>query len=168
MHDRHLWLWGRGALVAQVTQFEQREVYAFTRPGDIDAQAFARSLGCVWAGSSDQLPPVPLEAAIVFAPVGMLVPAALRSVRKGGTVVLGGIHMSDIPAMPYQLLWGERVVRSVANLTRQDAKEFFVLAGQAEIKTHVEPFALSDANTALARLRDGRLTGAAVLIPEAS
>lgn len=168
---RTIGIYGFGAaahIVAQVAQSEQREVYAFTRPGDTEAQAFARNLGCVWAGSSDERPPVSLEAAIIFAPVGTLVPAALRSVRKGGTVVLGGIHMSDIPAMPYQLLWGERVVRSVANLTRQDAKEFLALAGQVEIKTHVEPFALSDANTALARLRDSRLTGAAVLIPDTS
>ena len=166
---RTIGIYGFGAaahIVAQVAQFERRTVYAFTRPGDIDAQAFVRGLGCAWTGGSDEPPPVSLESAIIFAPVGGLVPAALRSVRKGGTVVLGGIHMSDIPAMPYQLLWGERIVRSVANLTRQDAKDFLALAGQVEVKTHVETFPLSEANTALARLRDGRLTGAAVLTPE--
>jgi propanol-preferring alcohol dehydrogenase len=164
-----LGIYGFGAaahIVAQVAGFEVRSVYAFTRPGDSEAQAFARSLGCVWAGGSNERPPAELDAAIIFAPVGALVPAALSTVRKSGTVVLGGIHMSDIPAMPYRLLWGERVVRSVANLTRQDARDFLDLAARTPIKTHVEPFALSDANTALARLRSGRLTGAAVLIPD--
>jgi propanol-preferring alcohol dehydrogenase len=163
-----LGIYGFGAaahIVAQVAQFEGRRVYAFTRPGDADAQAFALSLGCAWAGGSDERPPAELDAAIIFAPVGALVPAALASVRKGGTVVLGGIHMSDIPAMPYGLLWGERVVRSVANLTRRDAVDFLQLAGRSPIRTHIEPFALDDANTALDRLRAGRLTGAAVLIP---
>src|SRR5262249_3160184 len=144
--------------------FEGRSVYAFTRPGDATAQIFARQLGCVWAGDSDVRPPAVLDAAILFAPVGALVPAALAAVRKGGTVVLGGIHMSDIPSMPDALLWGERVVRSVANLTRQDAIEFMELAARLPIKTHVEPFALSDANLALDRLRAGNLTGAAVLV----
>ena len=165
---RTIGIYGFGAaahIIAQVAQFEQRAVYAFTRPGDTDAQAFARGLGCASAGSSQEPPPVSLEAAIIFAPVGALVPAALRSVRKGGTVVLGGIHMSDIPTMPYHLLWGERTVRSVANLTRQDAKDFLALAGHVEIKTHIETFPFSEANAALARLRDGRLTGAAVLVP---
>jgi propanol-preferring alcohol dehydrogenase len=164
-----LGIYGFGAaahIVAQVAQFEHRSVYAFTRAGDRDAQAFARRLGCVWAGGSDERPPAELDAAIIFAPVGGLVPAALASVRKGGVVVLGGIHMSDIPAMPYALLWGERVVRSVANLTRQDAKVFLELAGRMPIHTHVEPFALGDANAALDRLRAGRLTGAAVLVPD--
>jgi propanol-preferring alcohol dehydrogenase len=163
-----LGIYGFGAaahIVAQVAEFEGRSVYAFTRSGDAEAQAFARSLGCVWAGGSDEQPPAELDAAIIFAPVGALVPTALAAVRKGGTVVLGGIHMSDIPATPYRLLWGERVVRSVANLTRQDARDFLDLAARTPIETHVEPFALADANTALDRLRTGRLTGAAVLIP---
>jgi propanol-preferring alcohol dehydrogenase len=166
---RTIGIYGFGAaahIVAQVARFEGRDVYAFTRPGDGDAQAFALGLGCIWAGGSDEAPPLGLEAAIIFAPVGALVPAALRSVRKGGTVVLGGIHMSDIPAMRYELLWGERVVRSVANLTRRDAQEFLALAARADIQTHVETFALSEANRALARLRQGQLTGAAVLIPD--
>jgi propanol-preferring alcohol dehydrogenase len=166
-----LGIYGFGAaahIVAQVAQFEHKSVYAFTRNGDREAQQFALGLGCVWAGASDQQAPVQLDAAIIFAPVGALVPSALASVRKGGTVVLGGIHMSDIPAMPYALLWGERIVRSVANLSRQDAREFLELAGRVPIATHVEPFALSDANIALDRLRGGSLTGAAVLVPDAS
>jgi propanol-preferring alcohol dehydrogenase len=164
-----LGIYGFGAaahIVAQVAQFEQRSVCAFTRPGDSDAQAFARRLGCAWVGGSDERPPAQLDAAIIFAPVGELVPRALQAVRKGGTVVLGGIHMSDIPAMPYSLLWGERVVRSVANLTRRDAQEFLAIAGHTPIKIEVVPYALSDANTALKDLREGRLIGAAVLIPE--
>lgn len=168
---RRLGIYGFGAaahIVAQVAQFEGRAVYAFTRPGDIDAQNFAMSLGCAWAGGSDARPPVELDAAIIFAPVGALVPAALAAVRKGGIVVLGGIHMSDIPAMPYALLWGERVVRSVANLTRQDAIDFLALAARTPIRTHVEPFPLREANTALDRLRSGALTGAAVLIPDSA
>lgn len=168
---RRLGIYGFGAaahIVAQVAQFEGRAVYAFTRPGDIDAQNFAMSLGCAWAGGSDARPPVELDAAIIFAPVGALVPAALAAVRKGGIVVLGGIHMSDIPAMPYALLWGERVVRSVANLTRQDAIDFLALAARTPIRTHVEPFSLSEANTALDRLRSGALTGAAVLVPDSA
>jgi propanol-preferring alcohol dehydrogenase len=165
---RRLGIYGFGAaahIVAQVAAFEGRSVYAFTRPGAGDAQAFARGLGCAWAGGSDERPPVELDAAIIFAPVGSLVPVALAAVRKGGTVVLGGIHMSDIPAMPYRLLWGERVVRSVANLTRQDAADFLALAARAPIRTHVQPFPLSEANSALDRLRAGALTGAAVLVP---
>ena len=168
---RRLGIYGFGAaahIVAQVAQFEGRAVYAFTRPGDIDAQNFAMSLGCVWAGGSDARPPVELDAAIIFAPVGALVPAALAAVRKGGIVVLGGIHMSDIPAMPYALLWGERVVRSVANLTRQDAIDFLALAARTPIRRHVEPFPLREANTALDRLRSGALTGAAVLVPDSA
>jgi propanol-preferring alcohol dehydrogenase len=164
-----LGIYGFGAaahIVAQVALFEQRSVCAFTRPGDSDAQAFARRLGCTWVGGSDERPPAQLDAAIIFAPVGELVPRALQAIRKGGTVVLGGIHMSDIPAMPYSLLWGERVVRSVANLTRRDAQEFLAIAGRTPIKIEVVPYALSDANTALKDLREGRLTGAAVLIPE--
>src|SRR5262245_46555731 len=163
-----LGLYGFGAaahIVAQVAQVEQRSVYAFTRQGDAAAQGFARQLGCVWAGGSEERSPVELDAAIIFAPVGALLPAALASVRKGGTVVLGGIHMSDIPAMPYALLWGERVVRSVANLTRRDAQEFLDLAGRTPIATEVVTFALADANVALNRLRSGQLTGAAVLVP---
>ncbi len=163
-----LGIYGFGAaahIVAQVARHQGRSVYAFTRPGDGEAQRFAAELGCVWAGGSDEVPPEPLDAAIIFAPVGALVPAALAAVGKGGTVVLGGIHMSDVPAMPYALLWGERVVRSVANLTRADAAEFLALAGRTPIATHVVPFPLSAANEALARLREGRLTGAAVLVP---
>jgi len=163
-----LGIYGFGAaahIVAQVAQFEGRSVYAFTRAGDTAAQAFARQLGCTWAGSSAEHPPTELDAAIIFAPVGSLLPVALARVRKGGTVVLGGIHMSDIPSMPYARLWGERMVRSVANLTRQDAKDFLEFAARTPIQTHVERFALGDANTALNRLRAGQLTGAAVLIP---
>jgi propanol-preferring alcohol dehydrogenase len=166
-----LGIYGFGAaahIVAQVAQFEQRSVYAFTRPGDSKAQTFARSLGCVWVGGSDEHPGTTMDAAIIFAPVGDLVPRALEAVRKGGTVVLGGIHMSEIPAMPYRLLWGERTVRSVANLTRWDAQEFLAIAGRTPIKTEIVPYALSDANTALRHLREGQLTGAAVLVPEYS
>jgi propanol-preferring alcohol dehydrogenase len=166
-----LGIYGFGAaahILAQVAQREGRSTYAFTRPGDVEAQAFARSLGCVWAGASDEAPPRELDAAIVFAPVGALLPAALSCVRKGGSVVLGGIHMSDIPTMPYRLLWGERSVRSVANLTRRDARDFLALAARTAITTHTETFPLREANTALQRLRAGRLTGAAVLIPEAA
>jgi propanol-preferring alcohol dehydrogenase len=163
-----LGIYGFGAaahLVAQVARHQGRQVYAFTRAGDGQAQEFALSLGCAWAGGSDEMPAVPLDAAIVFAPVGSLVPAALRAVRKGGTVVLGGIHMSDIPSFPYAIIWGERVVRSVANLTRQDAVEFLELAPKVPVISHVVPMPLAEANTALARLRSGELTGAAVLVP---
>jgi alcohol dehydrogenase, propanol-preferring len=163
-----LGIYGFGAaahIVVQVAQVEGRGVYAFTRPGDAAAQSFARRLGCVWAGSSQERPPVELDAAIIFAPVGALLPAALASLRKGGTVVLGGIHMSEIPPMSYALLWGEPVVKSVANLTRQDAQEFLDLAGRTPIATEVVSFALTDANVALDRLRSGQLTGAAVLVP---
>ncbi len=165
---KRLGIYGFGAaahIVAQVANHQGREVYAFTRPGDTTAQEFAKSLNCAWAGGSDERPPEALEAAIIFAPVGALVPAALRATEKGGTVVLGGIHMSDIPSMPYEILWGERVVRSVANLTRQDAIKFMELAERYPIETTVETMALQDANKALGRLRDGDLTGAAVLVP---
>jgi alcohol dehydrogenase, propanol-preferring len=163
-----LGIYGFGAaahLIAQVSVHQGREVCAFTRPGDDAAQAFARSLGCVWAGGSDEKPPHELDAALIFAPVGGLVPAALAALRKGGTVVCGGIHMSDIPAFPYSLLWGERVVRSVANLTRRDAVEFLQIAPQVPVRTTVSVYPLEAANQALADLREGRLTGAAVLVP---
>ncbi len=165
---RSVGIWGFGAaahLVAQVARFEGREVFAFTRPGDVASQEFARSLGASWAGGSDELPPESLDAALVFAPVGALVPAALRSVRKGGVVVCGGIHMSGIPAFPYELLWGERVLRSVANLTRKDGEEFLGLAARAGVRSTVRPYPLGGANEALADLRAGRLEGAAVLVP---
>lgn len=165
---RTVGIWGFGAaghLVAQVARFEGREVFAFTRPGDAGAQRFARGLGAAWAGGSDEIPPEPLDAALLFAPVGALVPAALRSVRKGGVVVCGGIHMSDVPSFPYALLWGERVVRSVANLTRRDGEEFLALAARAGIRSHGRPYPLAAANEALADLREGRLEGAAVLVP---
>jgi propanol-preferring alcohol dehydrogenase len=163
-----LGIYGFGAaahIVAQVARFEGREVFAFTKPGDGAGQAFARRLGAAWAGGSDEAPPEPLDAAILYAPVGALVPAALRAVRKGGVVVCAGIHMSDIPAFPYDILWGERTVRSVANLTRRDGEEFLALAPKVPVKTAVETFALADANEALNRLRAGQITGAAVLIP---
>ena len=144
---------------------EGREVFAFTRAGDAESQAFARSLGAVWAGASTQAPPEPLDAALLFAPVGALVPAALGHVGKGGTVVCAGIHMSDIPSFPYALLWGERTVRSVANLTRRDGADFFALAARLSIRTMVTPFPLKEANLALERLRTGALQGAAVLVP---
>lgn len=165
---RRLGIYGFGAaahIVAQVARAEGREIFAFTRPGDAPAQAFARSLGAVWAGESGEAPPEPLDAAILFAPVGALVPAALKAVRKGGVVVCGGIHMSDIPSFPYRILWEERVVRSVANLTRQDAHEFLALAGRVRIATEVTIYPLAQANEALTALREGRLTGAAVLVP---
>jgi propanol-preferring alcohol dehydrogenase len=140
-------------------------VFAFTRPGDRPAQAFARELGVEWAGDSDRLPPEALDAAILFAPVGALVPRALAATCKGGTVVCGGIHMSDIPAFPYALLWGERQLRSVANLTRDDAREFLALAPRVPVRTQVRGYPLSAANEALEDLRHGRLSGAAVLVP---
>lgn len=161
-------IYGFGAaahIVAQVARHQGRTAYAFTRPGDAQAQDFARQMGCAWAGGSDEAPPEPLDAALIFAPVGALVPAALKQVKKGGTVVCGGIHMSDIPSFPYRDLWQERVVRSVANLTRQDAREFLALAPKAGIRTEVTEYPLEKANEALAVLREGRLSGAAVLIP---
>jgi propanol-preferring alcohol dehydrogenase len=163
-----LGIYGFGAaahIVAQVARYQGRKIFAFTRPGDSRAQDFARGLGAAWAGGSDERPPEELDAAIIFAPVGALVPAALKALRKGGVVVCGGIHMSDIPAFPYEILWEERVVRSVANLTRADAREFLALAPKAGVKTTVVPMALAEANAALTRLRQGELTGAAVLIP---
>jgi alcohol dehydrogenase, propanol-preferring len=152
-------------IVAQVARHQGRELYAFTRPGDAAAQSFARGLGAAWAGDSTAPAPVPLDAAIIFAPVGALVPAALAAVRKGGTVVCGGIHMSDIPSFPYRLLWEERSVRSVANLTRRDAREFLALAAEVPIRTEVTTYPLDAANKALSDLREGRLQGAAVLTP---
>jgi len=165
---RALGLYGFGAaahILAQVAAWQGRRVYAFTRAGDQAAQELARSLGAVWAGGSNELPPEPLDAAIIFAPVGALVPAALKAVKKGGRVVCGGIHMSDIPSFPYRLLWEERHVVSVANLTREDAREFLSLAPQAGLRTEVTRYPLDRANAALADLREGRLQGAAVLIP---
>lgn len=161
-----LGLYGFGAaahIIAQVAVFQGREVFAFTKPGDTAGQGFARDLGAVWAGASDAAPPELLDAAIIFAPVGALVPAALRAVVKGGTVVCAGIHMSDIPAFPYDILWGERVVRSVANLTREDGEEFFSVAPSVPVRTQVQGYRLGDANRALEDLRDGRVHGAAVL-----
>lgn len=163
-----LGLYGFGAaahIIAQIARFQARRVFAFTRPGDRDAQALARSLGCAWAGGSDEAAPEPLDAAIIFAPVGALVPVALRAVRKGGRVVCGGIHMTDIPAFPYRLLWGERELVSVANLTRADARDFFAVAEQTPIRVHTTSYPLERANEALADLRDGSIVGAAVLIP---
>ena len=160
-------LYGFGAaahIVCQVARHQGREIYAFTSPGDRDAQDFARSLGAVYAGDSDRPSPRTLDAAIIFAPVGSLVPQALRAVRKAGVVVCGGIHMSDIPSFPYEILWGERILRSVANLTRADAEEFLSLAPRVPVRTHTVPVALEDANQALADLRHGRLSGAAVLV----
>ncbi|HYV46605.1 MAG TPA: zinc-dependent alcohol dehydrogenase family protein [Myxococcaceae bacterium] len=163
-----LGLYGFGAaahLISQVARDLGHRVYAFTRPGDTRAQAFARDLGVHWAGGSDERPPEPLDAAILFAPVGALVPTALRAVRPGGTVVCGGIHMSDIPSFPYALLWGERQVRSVANLTRADARELLHLAGRLRLRVSTTLYPLERAAEALSDLREGRLEGAAVLVP---
>jgi propanol-preferring alcohol dehydrogenase len=165
---RALGLYGFGAaahILAQVAHWQGRRIYAFTRKGDTAAQKFARSLGAAWAGTSDEMPPEPLDAAIIFAPVGALVPAALKAVRKGGRVVCGGIHMSDIPSFPYSLLWEERHVMSVANLTREDAREFLAIAPKAGVHCAVTRYPLERANEALSDLRDGRLQGAAVLVP---
>jgi alcohol dehydrogenase, propanol-preferring len=165
---RDLGLYGFGAaahILAQVARSQGRRIYAFTRAGDGAAQDFARKLGAVWAGASEERPPVELDAAIIFAPVGALVPLALRAVKKGGRVVCGGIHMSDIPSFPYDILWEERQILSVANLTRNDAREFFAVAPKAGIKTEVTRYPLERANEALADLRAGRLQGAAVLVP---
>ena len=161
-----LGIYGFGAaahIVSQVAAWQGREVFAFTRPGDRTAQAFALSHGAIWAGGSLETPPVPLDAAIVFAPDGALVPVALEALAPGGTVVCGGIHMSDIPAFPYELLWQERTVRSVANLTRGDAEEFLALAPNVPVHTQVSEYPLEGANEALSDLRAGRLSGAAVL-----
>ena len=165
---KRLGIFGFGAaahIVTQVARWQGREVYAFTRAEDSTSQAFARSLGATWAGPSDELPPHALDAALIFAPVGALVPAALRALRKGGVVVCAGIHMSDIPSFPYDILWGERQIRSVANLTRNDGDEFLAIAPRVPIRTEIERFALVEANDALARLRRGDIQGAAVLHP---
>ena len=165
---QYLGIYGFGAaahIIAQVARHDGRDVYAFTRPGDTQAQDFAREQGAAWAGASDEPPPHALDAAIIFAPDGTLVPAALGTVRKGGTVVCGGIHMSEIPAFPYELLWGERTLTSVANLTRADGAEFMALAARIPLRTEVEVHPLAEANRALHRLRTGALRGAAVLIP---
>ena len=164
---RRLGLYGFGAaahIIAQVARWQGRDVYAFTSPGDAQAQEFAGELGTVWAGGSDQPAPEPLDAAIIFAPVGPLVPAALRAVERGGTVVCAGIHMSPIPSFPYDILWGERVVRSVANLTRADGEEFLALAPKVPVQTRALPYPLEQANQALDDLRAGKLQGAAVLM----
>ena len=161
-------LYGFGAaahIIAQVCRWQGREVHAFTRPGDCAAQAHARSLGAIWAGGSDEIPPHPLDAAILFAPVGDLVPAALKVVRKGGRVVCGGIHMSDIPSFPYRLLWEERQLLSVANLTREDAREFLALAPMVPVRTTTTVYPLASANQAISDLRSGAFQGAAVLVP---
>lgn len=165
---RRIGIYGFGAaahLIAQVAVFESRDVYAFTRPGDADAQIMARELGCQWASGSEGAPPELLDAALIFAPVGSLVPVALKAVRKGGTVVCGGIHMSMIPAFGYELLWGERTLCSVANLTRQDAVEFIELARTIPVVAKTTVFPLVQANDVLDRLRSGKITGAAILIP---
>jgi propanol-preferring alcohol dehydrogenase len=164
---QRLGLYGFGAaahLIAQVARHQGRRVYAFTKPGDAAGQQFARQLGAVWAGGSDEMPPEELDAALLFAPVGALVPQALRAVGRGGTVVCAGIHMSDIPSFPYSLLWEERTVRSVANLTRRDGEDFLALAPRVPVRVEVETFPLTEANQALTRLRTGRIRGAAVLL----
>jgi alcohol dehydrogenase, propanol-preferring len=166
---KRLGLYGFGAaahIIAQVARHQGRALYAFTRADDAETQAFAKQLGAVWAGPSDTPPPEPLDAALIFAPDGSLVPAALRATAKGGTVVCAGIHMSDIPSFPYEILWEERIVRSVANLTRRDAEEFLALADQFPIHTKTNVYPLADANTALDDLRHGRFEGAAVLVTE--
>jgi alcohol dehydrogenase, propanol-preferring len=165
---RRLGLYGFGAaahIITQVAVHQGRDIFAFTRPGDGQGQQFARKLGAVWSGGSDAFPPGELDAAIIFASVGSLVPAALRAVAKRGTVVCAGIHMSDIPTFPYDLLWGERTVRSVANLTRRDGEEFLALAPTIPVRTVVQTFPLAEANEALASLKAGRIEGAAVLVP---
>ena len=168
---KRLGIYGFGAaahIIAQVAAFQNREIYAFSRPGDEAAKNFALGLGAVWAGSSSELPPVKLDAAIIFAPVGKLVPQALRALKKGGIVVCGGIHMSDVPSFPYSILWQERSVCSIANLTRRDGEEFLPLAALVPVRTQVETFALEEANEALDRLRSGNITGAAVLVTDHS
>lgn len=164
---RHIGVYGFGSaahIVAQVAQHAGRQIYAFTRPGDTGAQHFARDLGVAWAGGSDETSPCALDAALIFAPVGALVPKALRDVRKGGVVICGGIHMSDIPSFPYADLWGERQLRSVANLTRQDGRDFMALAAEGFLTPRVTTYPLADANRALADLENGSLTGSAVLV----
>jgi alcohol dehydrogenase, propanol-preferring len=155
-------------IVIQVARHQGRRVFAFTRDGDTKAQSFAREMGALWAGDSSQPPPEELDAAIIFAPVGALVPTALRAVAKGGMVVCGGIHMSDIPSFPYEILWGERSVRSVANLTRRDGEEFLALASEIPVRTRAASFPLAQANEALDSLREGRLSGAAVIVIDES
>jgi len=165
---QHIGVYGFGAaahIISQVAVAQGKQVYAFTRPGDRAGQQFAVQMGACWAGDSDQIPPHPLDAALLFAPVGALIPAALHVVRKGGIVVCGGIHMSEIPAFPYRLLWEERQIRSVANLTRQDGDELLDLAARTQVKTSVTHFPLAQANQAIERLRSGHLEGAAVLVP---
>jgi alcohol dehydrogenase, propanol-preferring len=167
--SKRLGIYGFGAaahIVVQVARHQGRRIFAFTRPGDTDAQRFAAGLGAEWAGDSTTAPPEQLDAAIIFAPAGPLVVAALRAVAKGGVVVCAGIHMSDIPAFPYDILWGERAIRSVANLTRRDGEEFLAMAPKVPVRTTTETFALARANEALAKLREGRVTGAAVLVPD--
>ncbi len=168
---KRLGIYGFGAaahIVAQVALYQKRQIYAFTCPGDGETQQFARELGATWAGDSDQLPPQELDAALLCAPVGELIPKALKAVAKGGTVVCGGIHMSDIPSFPYRLLWGERKVCSVANLTRRDAQEFLALAPRVPIRTEVQTFPLAESNRALEKLRSGGVQGAAVLVTGAA
>jgi alcohol dehydrogenase, propanol-preferring len=165
---RRIGIWGFGAaahIVCQLAVAQGQEVYAFTRPGDAEGQAFARELGAAWAGGTEEAPSAALDGALIFAPAGELVPEALSAVRKGGVVVCGGIHMSEIPAFPYALLWGERELRSVANLTRADGEAFFALLQRVPVRTHVQPYALAQANAALDDLRHGRVRGAAVLTP---
>jgi propanol-preferring alcohol dehydrogenase len=167
----HIGLYGFGAsahLLAQVARAEGKTVFAFTRPGDHSSQTFARTLGAAWAGGSDEMPPAELDSAVIFAAVGALIPAALKAVRKGGRVVCAGIHMSDIPSFPYSLLWGERSICSIANLTREDGHQFMQVAERVDLRPSVEVFDLTQANEALARLRNGQLTGAAVLQPAAA
>jgi len=164
---QNIGIYGFGAaahIIAQVANWQGRKVYAFTRPGDAEGQQFARELGAAWVGDSNAPPPEPLDAAILFAPVGALIPEALRHTAKGGTVVCAGIHMSDIPSFPYFILWGERKICSIANLTRRDGEEFMKIAPQAKVKTEIETFKLEQANDALTRLRIGRIRGAAVLV----
>ncbi len=170
-NGKRLGIYGFGAaahIVAQVARYQGREIYAFTRPGDEEAKRFALGLGAFWAGGSNELPPEKLDAAIIFAPVGDLVPVALRAVGKGGTVVCGGIHMSDIPTFPYEILWQERSICSVANLTRRDGKEFLAIAPKVPVRTETQTFPLEDANEALNRLRSGKIQGAAVLVTDAA
>jgi len=165
-HVRNLGIYGFGAaahIIAQIAIYQNKDIYAFTRPGDTEGQKFAKRLGAVWADGSDKQPPVKLDAAMIFAPVGSLIPAALKATVKGGTVVSGGIHMSDIPSFAYKHLWEERVIKSVANLTRQDGEEFFEVAPKVPVKTEVHPMPLEQANEALNKLRNGEIEGAAVL-----
>nr|WP_279614721.1 zinc-dependent alcohol dehydrogenase family protein [Dissulfuribacter thermophilus] len=165
---KNLGLYGFGAaahIIAQVAVFEGHDVYCFTRPGDLEKQSFAKDLGCKWSGGSDELPPVPLDAAIIFAPSGPLVPQALKAVKKGGIVVCAGIHMSDIPSFPYSILWGERVIMSVANLTRKDASEFLAIAPKVPVRTQIKVYDLKDANLAISEIKEGKIRGAAVLKP---